>query len=374
MKELVRTFGLENESCSQRFLEVAVQFLLRVLVDHRQESDVGGVAQTGELPQGVLGVGRQAAQLADHEVDHVVGVSLGVNARQVPGPARRPVIEADQSFLDQRRQKLDREEWIAGRLLVHQLRQRGRALMVAVERIRNQPAQIFAAEGRKENLLDERSGFADRLEFAHQWVGRRDFVVPIGADQQKMLHLRLGHQVFEEIERGRVEPLQVVQEQGERMLGPGEHAKEPSEDQFEAALRGLGRKLRDRRLLANDELEFGEQIDHQLAVRTQRLPERIAPAAEFRFALREERTDQTLKGLGEGGIRDIAFVLVELARGEQAARRHQHLVELIYDGRLADPGIAGDEYQLRCAALDDVLKGGEQGRDLTRPPVQFLGD
>ena len=75
-------------------------------------------------------------------------------------------------------------------------------------------------------------------------MGRRDFVVPIGADQQKMLHLRLGHQVFEEIERGRVEPLQVVQEQGERMLGPGEHAKEPSEDQFEAALCVLTRKLR----------------------------------------------------------------------------------------------------------------------------------
>ena len=39
-------------------------------------------------------------------------------------------------------------------------------------------------------------------------------------------------------------------------------------------------------------VEFGEQIDHQLTVRTQRLPERIAPAAEFRFALREERTDR----------------------------------------------------------------------------------
>ena len=60
------------------------------------------------------------------------------------------MIEADQSFLDQRRQKLDREEWIAGRLLVHHFRQRGRALLVAVERIRNQPAQIFAAESARE--------------------------------------------------------------------------------------------------------------------------------------------------------------------------------------------------------------------------------
>ena len=185
---------------------------------------------------------------------------------------------------------------------MHQLRQRGRALLVAVERIRNQPAQIFAAEGRKENLLDERSGFADRLEFAHQWMGRRDFVVPIGADQQKMLHIRLGHQVFEQIERGRVEPLQVVQEQGERMLRPGEHAKEPSEDQFEAALRVLRRKLRDRRLLANDELRVRGADRPSTGRSDPTPPERIAPAAEFRFALREERTDQTLKGLGERGI------------------------------------------------------------------------
>ena len=31
---------MQNESCSQRFLEVAGQFLFRVLVDHRQDSDV----------------------------------------------------------------------------------------------------------------------------------------------------------------------------------------------------------------------------------------------------------------------------------------------------------------------------------------------
>ena len=96
--------------------------------------------------------------------------------------------------------------------------------------------------------------------------------------------------------------------------------------------------------------------------------------AKLGFALPQERTDQTLKGLRQGGIRDVALVLVELARGKQAARRHQHLVQLVHDGRLADPGIAGDQHQLRRAALDDAVEGGEQDLDLARPSVQLLGD
>ena len=36
MEEIVGAFRLEDESGSERFLQVAVQFLLRILVDHRQ--------------------------------------------------------------------------------------------------------------------------------------------------------------------------------------------------------------------------------------------------------------------------------------------------------------------------------------------------
>ncbi len=46
---------------------------------------------------------------------------------------------------------------------------------------------------------------------------------------------------------------------------------------------------------------------------------------------------------------------------------------LTTDG-LADAGIAGDEHQLRRAAGDDAIEGGEQGVDLALPPVQFLGN
>ena len=41
---------------------------------------------------------------------------------------------------------------------------------------------------------------------------------------------------------------------------------------------------------------------------------------------------------------------------------------------LADPGIAGHQHQLRRAAADDAVEGGEQGVDLALAPVQLLGD
>ena len=100
----------------------------------------------------------------------------------------------------------------------------------------------------------------------------------------------------------------------------------------------------------------------------------VAPTAQLGVALAEKRPDEALEGLRQRRIRDVALVLVELAGGEQPARRHQHLVQLIDDRGLADAGIAGDQHQLRRAALDDAVEGGEQGLDLARPPVQFLGD
>ena len=101
---------------------------------------------------------------------------------------------------------------------------------------------------------------------------------------------------------------------------------------------------------------------------------RVAPVAQLGFALAQKRTDQALEGLRQRGIRDVALVLVELARCKQAARRNQHLVQLVDDRGLADAGIAGDQHQLRRAAGHDAVEGGEQGVDLALPPVQLLGN
>ena len=47
---------------------------------------VGAVSEAGELLQRLLRLGRQAGELPDHQVHDVVGVSLGVDAVEIPGP------------------------------------------------------------------------------------------------------------------------------------------------------------------------------------------------------------------------------------------------------------------------------------------------
>ena len=79
----------------------------------------------------------------------------------------------------------------------------------------------------------------DRVEFAHERMGRINFVVPVGSDQHQVPHIRLGQQVCDEVQGGRVEPLHVVEKERQRMLRPGEHAKEAPEHELKPAARVL---------------------------------------------------------------------------------------------------------------------------------------
>src|ERR1700752_5099258 len=97
-------------------------------------------------------------------------------------------------------------------------------------------------------------------------MGRINLVAPVGADQHQMLHVRPGQQILYQIERCPVEPLQIVEEQGQRMF-PCEYADESTEHELEAALRILSRKLRNRWLFSYDEFQFGNQIYNELSVR-----------------------------------------------------------------------------------------------------------
>src|SRR5713226_1897225 len=107
--------------------------------------------------------------------------------------------------------------------------------------------------GVQDDLLHYRSSLADRLELAHQRMGGIDFVVPVGADQHQVLHIRTGQQILEQIERSSVEPLQIVEEQGKRMFRPCEYADEPTQDQLKTTLRVLRRDFRDGRLFSYDQ-------------------------------------------------------------------------------------------------------------------------
>ena len=199
-------------------------------------------------------------QFPGHKIHHVIGVALGADAIHAPLPSPRDRVEREQPLLGQRREELDREERISASLLLHQLRQGPRTLRLAMHGIGDELADIVEPERRQHDLLHPRSGFADRLQRPQERVRGTDLVVPVGADQQQVPHVRVRDQMLEEVERCCIQPLQIVEEQRERVLLPREHAEEAPEHQLEAVLRVLRRQVRDRRLRADDEFQLGNEI------------------------------------------------------------------------------------------------------------------
>ena len=178
--------------------------------------------------------------------------------------------------------------------------------------------------------------------------------------------------MLDEFERRGVQPLQIIEEQRERVFLAREHAEEPPENHLKAVFGVLRRQVRDWRLCSDNELELGNEVDDELAVRAQRLAEGVPPPAKLRLALAEKGPDEAAEGLGQGGVRDVALVLVELARREQAARRDERLVEFVHHRRFADAGIAGDEHELCCAIRYDPVESAKQRLDLVLPAVKLL--
>src|SRR5580658_1082086 len=129
------------------------------------------------------------------------------------------------------------------------------------------------------------------------------------------------------------------------MLRAGESAEETSEYQLGPAPRFLRWQFCHRGLFADDELDFGNEVDDQLAVRSQRLQKRDAPMGHLGFAFDQDLPHQHLESLSEGRVGYVALSLVKLARGEEPARLDQHLVQLVDNGGFADAGVTRNKHQ-----------------------------
>ena len=202
---------------------------------------------------------------------------------------------------------------------------------------------------------------------------RTDFVVAVSSDQQHVPHVRIGNQALQQFQSGRVQPLQIVEEQRQRMVRAREGAEETPEHQLETAPRFLRRQFRDGRLFADDEFDFGYEVDHQLAIRPQRLQKRLPPTVHLGFARNQDLPHQHLECLCQRCVRYVSLVLVKLAGSEKPARWDQRLVQFVHYRRLADTGISGYQYQLSGSLRHHPIERREQRIGLALPAVQLLG-
>ncbi|HYZ83109.1 MAG TPA: hypothetical protein VE621_01825 [Bryobacteraceae bacterium] len=111
------------------------------------------------------------------------------------------------------------------------------------------------------------------------------------------MQVRSGEQILEQVEGPRVQPLQIVEKERERVVRLSEDADEPSKRELETALCLLGRQLRDRWLVSDNKLQFGHQVDHQSSIRLQCVQKGFTPAIQFSVSPAQQRADQALKSL-----------------------------------------------------------------------------
>src|SRR5580658_861062 len=143
-----------------------------------------------------------------------------------------------------------------------------------------------------------------------------DLVVPISADQHQVRQIRPDQQILQQIESRSIEPLQIVEKERQRMFLPGKNTNESAEHKLETVLRLLRVEFRNRRWLVDNELQFRDEVGHEPCIWPQRLHKSIAPDRQLDVALAEKLPHQALKSLHQSRIRNVALILIELARGE----------------------------------------------------------
>jgi hypothetical protein len=99
-----------------------------------------------------------------------------------------------------------------------------------------------------------------------------------------MAHLRIGDQVLDEFERRCIQPLQIIEEQGEWVFLAGEHAEKAPENHLKAILGVLRRQIRDRWLFPDHKLQLRHEVDDELTVCAQRPAQGVPPPAKPQLA------------------------------------------------------------------------------------------
>ena len=126
-----------------------------------------------------------------------------------------------------------------------------------------------------------------------------DFVIAVRANQEHRSQSRPRQQRLEHIQRRRVGPLQVVEEDDQGMVWGGEGGQKAVKHKPESvACLGRPEGLR-RELRAEDKLDLGNHLGNHASVRSERLGEPRSPPRDLLVALATE----LLKKLAKGGER-----------------------------------------------------------------------
>ncbi|MNS57702.1 hypothetical protein D3C72_905980 [compost metagenome] len=323
------------------------------------------------MAQERLGLGRQALNARDHEVHDVVADLGAPDALEIPGPAAAAVVEGEEAVLVERAQQLAHEKRVAGALALDDRAQAAGGLEVGLQRAGDD--HVDGVFGQRPQVQARHAlGALDVSKRDGQGVLRAHLVVAVRADEQEGRALAALEQPLHERERGRVAPLQVVEEEHQRVLGAREGANQALNRHQKAVLLLGGVQGDHRRRLADHPGELRHQIDGDAPVRPEGRHQPFAPARQALLGLGHELAHQPAEGLRDGRVGQVPTELVELALEEPAVAADDRLAHVVDQCRLADAGGARDRHE-RGDGVGGRAEGLEDRAGLGVAVMQALG-
>ncbi len=371
VEELVAPVGRDDDARLEGRFEAGMHGRLG-WTQRPQRSEVRLPAEARQDLQRLLGLARKPQQSAHHESQEIVRVALRGDATDVPVPLHGRGLELQEPLLLQAGQELSGEERVASCLFMDKPGEGACPMRIELERVADEQIDLADAQGAEFQLLDGPSVRPDRRDHLVERVVGLDLAGPVGADQVEVVRPWIDGDGLHERERRRIQPLQVVEEDDERMAFTRERSDESLERRVEA-LRGLGGiECRQRRLRADEGREFGKELEQQPAVASDGFVDLLSPAREFDGVAVQDLTDQSAQRVGKRRAGRVAQGLVELAGDEDAMGLDDVPARLVNDGGFADSRIARNEREFQLAGRRHAVEGVEQHRRLVRTAIDLL--
>ena len=125
-------------------------------------------------------------------------------------------------------------------------------------------------------------------------------------------------------------------------------------------------------LRADDQLELGQDVDDQPAVRPQRVEDAAPPRRDLIGALGEDVEHELTERADDREVGDVALAPLELRRQEEPLPSDDRPAQLVHHRGLSDAGRARDQHELGLPRRDHALEGLPQGGALRFAPVHGL--
>ena len=363
----------DDEPLGERLVERRAEVRGRDVGHERERLEIGPVAEASERGERVLRARGELLQLAEDEVDHVVGEILGADLVHVPGEGLGAPVEHDQMALVERPEELEGEEGIAGGLLVNQIGEPADVLgpwvRARLPRTRRAPASRAGPRTMSETRTP--------VFLASSSIDASGCAGPTSLSRYAptMKRLRTSGCVAKCKSSARLAGSAHCRSSRKSTSGCSFWRKDLDEapkNHLKAVLRRGRGHGRDGRLLADDELDLRDDVDDELRIDPERGRELLPQVGDHVVALAQGLEHELLERRGDGAERDSAFVLIELARAETAALAHDGRLELVDERGFADPRVPVHRRERGLARRDDALEGREELSRLGLPAVELL--